>query len=172
MHCSFEGVVPGDYMQAGDPNILEPEQDASIGEDSLLAMRVCPHCRQEHPAGTLICPQTGEAMMVEFALPQVEPVNIDYSPLPQKDRRVALGLEILPGLFGFLGIGWIYSGRTWIGLAWLAGYLIWQGVIIAFVIWSGSPAYACMGLSNLLWVGVSAYSLNSNLSSEPLIFGE
>lgn len=159
----------GGQIETSDPDLLEPEQ---AGEENLPATRLCPHCLQEHPAGILICPQTSETMAVEPALLPVELVHANYSSRPQKNRWVALGLEILPGLFGILGIGWMYSGRTWIGVAWLVGYLIWQGIVIAFAIWSGLLASFCAGLFGLLWLVISAYNLNSYLRSEPLVFGE
>jgi len=35
---------------------------------------------------------------------------------PLKDRNIALILEILPGLFGLVGFGWIYSNKTDTGI--------------------------------------------------------
>lgn len=39
-----------------------------------------------------------------------------YAPRPPKDRSIAIILEILPGLFGILGIGWIYAENTAVGI--------------------------------------------------------
>jgi hypothetical protein len=44
-----------------------------------------------------------------------------------KDPTVGLLLEFI-GFFGFLGIGWIWSGETAIGIALLVGWLVFLGV--------------------------------------------
>jgi TM2 domain-containing membrane protein YozV len=52
--------------------------------------------------------------------------------MQQKDSGLALILEILPGLFGFLGIGYMYAGYTTRGILQLVGW--WIILAIAFVI--------------------------------------
>ncbi len=80
-------------------------------------------------------------------------------------------LEILPGLFGILGIGWIYSGKTGTGIAWLIGYLIWVGIAILAAVFSGTLACFCTVPINLVCVGISAYSLNNYVKNNPQLFG-
>lgn len=46
---------------------------------------------------------------------------------PAKDPTVGLLLELI-GFFGFLGIGWIWSGETAIGIAILIGWFVFLGV--------------------------------------------
>jgi TM2 domain-containing membrane protein YozV len=163
--------------------------------------RVCPHCQQEHPVGAKFCPDTGKSLMTESQSFDSQPAQVfpqaqqasypppqppspaanqaPYPPLyqpyiqprPSKDRNLALVLEILPGLFGILGIGWIYSGKTSTGIAWLVGYLIWVGIAIAAGVISGFMACFCTVPINLICVGISAYSLNNYLKSNPHYFG-
>lgn len=65
-----------------------------------------------------------------------------YAARPPKDRSIALILEILPALFGLFGFGWIYSGRTSTGIAWLIGVLIWD--VIAIVISALTAGFGCI----------------------------
>ena len=46
---------------------------------------------------------------------------------PAKDPTAGLLLELI-GLLGFLGIGWIWSGETAIGIALLIGWFVFLGV--------------------------------------------
>jgi len=47
-----------------------------------------------------------------------------YAPRPPKDRSLAIILELVPGLFGLLGIGWIYAENTSTGIVFLLMYLM------------------------------------------------
>jgi TM2 domain-containing membrane protein YozV len=94
-----------------------------------------------------------------------------YPVRPPKDRNIAILLEILPGLFGILGIGWIYSGKTSTGLAWLIGYLVWVVIVVVAAIISGFMACFCTVPINLVCVGISAYNLNNYTKSNPQLFG-
>ena len=56
--------------------------------------------------------------------------------MQDRDPFVALLLEIVGGLFGFLGIGWIYAGKPAHGVLLLVGYwlLDWAfGVALAIM---------------------------------------
>jgi TM2 domain-containing membrane protein YozV len=95
-----------------------------------------------------------------------------YAPVrPPKDKSIALILEILPGLFGFLGIGWIYAGETSKGVIWLVGFLIY--VIISAIIIAVTAGFgACFTLPiNLVLIAVSATSLNKYTKEHPELFG-
>ncbi len=93
-------------------------------------------------------------------------------PRPPKDRGTALILEILPGLFGFLGFGWIYSGNTSAGIMWLVGYLIWSYTI---VIPTGVLTYGlclfCTAPISITLLVISVYSLNEYIRQHPELFG-
>ena len=90
---------------------------------------------------------------------------------PPKDPAAALILEVIPGLLGFLGIGWLYAGDTTRGLLILIGY--WVFLVIEFVIGTTFSVLtlglgACIALPlgvlvNLSIIGLSAYQLNNRL---------
>jgi len=90
---------------------------------------------------------------------------------PPKDRSLSLIFEILPGLFGFLGFGWIYSGNTSTGVAWLVGMLVWD--VIAIVIITLTAGFGCFFTIpvNLVLIAVSASSLNTYTKQHPDLFG-
>lgn len=94
-----------------------------------------------------------------------------YAPRPAKDRSVALILELLPGLFGFLGFGWIYCGNTSTGLLWLGGMLAW--VIIALIILTFSLGVGCVCIVpvNIALIALSVSSLNAYMKQHPELFG-
>ncbi|MBE7472256.1 MAG: hypothetical protein DPW09_10245 [Anaerolineae bacterium] len=52
-----------------------------------------------------------------------------------KDKGLALVLEIWPGLAGILGIGWMYSGHTIVGISLLLTGLVvfWGSYIVLFL---------------------------------------
>ena len=49
--------------------------------------------------------------------------------MARRDPLVALLLEVIGGVFGFLGLGWIYAGRPVLGIALLVGYWVLDWVI-------------------------------------------
>lgn len=51
-----------------------------------------------------------------------------------KDPSAGLLIELLPGLFGFLGIGYLWAGETLLGIALLLGYwAFWAIVAVATI---------------------------------------
>jgi hypothetical protein len=87
------------------------------------------------------------------------------APAGAKDRTIALVLEALPGIFGFLGIGWLYSGNTNVGLAWLLGVLVWDAIAVVAILLTlpftfGLTLCCCTWPINLALMGVSTYLLN------------
>ncbi len=91
---------------------------------------------------------------------------------PMKDRSLALVLEILPALFGLFGFGWIYSGNTSTGVAWLVGVLIWD--LVAVLILTLTAGFGCIFTIpiNLVLVAISASSLNTYIKKHPELFGQ
>jgi len=90
---------------------------------------------------------------------------------PAKDRSIALILELLPGLLGFLGIGWIYAGQTTTGVIVLA-----IGVLCNVTFWV--IALVTVGFSlcitvpiQLAAVGVSSYLLHQYAQKRTDLFG-
>jgi hypothetical protein len=94
-----------------------------------------------------------------------------YAPRPPKDKSIALILELLPGLFGFLGFGWIYSGDTQTGIMWLVGYLIWAVAAVIIDIVTGGFGCICTLPINIAIIAVSVSNLNKYIKSHPEIFG-
>jgi hypothetical protein len=104
---------------------------------------------------------------------QVNPQPV-YQPMVvmnSKSRGTAMILEILPGLFGLLGFGWIYAGNTSSGLIWLIGYLVWIviGVIISVV--TGGFGAICVLPISIGAIVMSAVSLNNYTKKHPELFG-
>jgi hypothetical protein len=94
-----------------------------------------------------------------------------YAPKPPKDRSLALILEIIPALFGLYGIGWIYSGNTGVGIAWLLGVLLWEVIATVIAVLSGFLACFCVVPINLALLAITAISLNNYTKRHPELFG-
>jgi hypothetical protein len=71
---------------------------------------------------------------------------------PGPNPNVALILEILPGLLGFLGIGWMYIGRVGIGILLLIGWWIILGSVAFVGLISGVLTGGLATLCLCLWV--------------------
>jgi TM2 domain-containing membrane protein YozV len=62
-----------------------------------------------------------------------EPVYTAPQPTqPPSNRGLAVAVEIIAGIFGFLGIGWMIAGKLGWGIGLLIGY--WIGIAIYAVI--------------------------------------
>jgi hypothetical protein len=84
---------------------------------------------------------------------------------------MAILLEFLPGLFGFLGFGWIYAGNVAAGIFWLFGYLLWfVGAAIGSVITGGFGCFLSVPITIVLLV-ISITSLNAYTRAHPELFG-
>jgi hypothetical protein len=94
-----------------------------------------------------------------------------YPSTPAKDRTIALVIEVIGGLFGLLGIGWLYAGNTTAGILWLAGMLIGTCLAVTLdIITAGF--FVCVHIP--LWlaaIGVSAYLLYNYTRQHPETFG-
>jgi hypothetical protein len=81
-------------------------------------------------------------------------------------------LEILLGFFGFLGVGWMYSGSTGTGLALLFGFLAWLIIICCPVaVLTGGIGLCCVLPINIVVPILSGISLNSYTKQHPELFG-
>lgn len=123
------------------------------------------------PSDTDSTPQSSTVPAAQPSYPQ--PPYPAFAPRPPKDRGIALILEILPGLFGLLGLGWIYSGNTNTGFKWLVGVLVWH--VFALIIDIGSAGFGCFLCHlpvNLVLLAISASSLNTYTRQHSELFGE
>jgi hypothetical protein len=156
------------------------------------AMMNCPSCGALNPDNNVYCGNCGSKLSPAESSPSIPgqtyfnqqpsvppqhhagyypPPGTYYPARPLKDRNIALILEILPGLFGFLGFGWIYSGNTSTGIAWLVGYLFWILIAAVVIVATGGFAVFCTLPINLIFIGVSASSLNNYTKQNPQMFG-
>jgi hypothetical protein len=140
---------------------IHPEKDP-VGNCTSCDKPICTDCAIE-VKDKLICREclgTGKAK-----LPQSGTGH-----RPAKDRSIALILEILPGLFGFLGFGWIYSGNTSTGVTWLVCVLIWNiGATLGVLVTGGFGCFIAVPV-NLVLIAISASSLNTYIKQNPELF--
>jgi hypothetical protein len=112
-------------------------------------------------------PEPGPPNVSVTAVPVSEPFRpsrVDFTTL-KKDRSLAILLEIVPGLFGLLGIGWIYSGFTGAGLAWLVGFLLWNMVALVIAVFTAGVGCLCTLPVNLVVLIASVIALNSQIQN-------
>jgi hypothetical protein len=156
-------------------------------------MKNCPNCANENSDDSTFCrfcgaplaleSQTPEPAPVEIAKPEYEepvalvPPAVPVAPPPPayiarsaKDKSLALILEILPGLFGILGIGWIYAGNTTAGLIWLIAFLFWDVIAVTIAVFTVGIGILCTFPINILCIVISVVSLNNYTKQHPELF--
>jgi hypothetical protein len=108
------------------------------------------------------------------ALPAIPPppppayVPPSSAPLSSgKDRGIALILELVAGFFGFLGIGWLYAGKTKEGVLILVGFLLFNGILVCVDIVTAGFALCCHLPLNIAAIAVSAYYLHQYTKTSP-----
>ena len=101
----------------------------------------CPNCGTTVPAGNSFCHECGHDLR-----PRVAASQQAYAK-PAKDPSVALLIELVGTLFGFMGFGWIYAGHTNQGIIRL---LVWLGVVLVAAIITALTA----GLFGCAWLPV------------------
>ncbi len=141
----------------------------------------CPHCGYDNRDVVRFCANCGkEVGAVSSASSTLNPPMLPqqpqypYPPMyarPLKDRSLAYILEILPGLFGILGIGWLYAGNTTAGILWLVGVLVWDVfAIIVDLVTFGFGCF-CSVPVNIVLITVSAIALSGYVKQHPELFG-
>lgn len=136
----------------------------------------CPNCQAEIAEGSAFCSSCGARIGAPTDIAPIQPSPVQQPMAvhtrPMKDRSIALILEILPGLFGFLGFGWIYAGDVNTGVVFLIGYLAAAVVfVIADVISGGICCFFTVPLQILI-IAVSTNRLNQYVKAHPELFGE
>ena len=146
---------------------------ASCNADNPEGNRFCQNCGQPLPSASVLgeAAQPPQALTPPPAFNYNMPPTAPAAPVTRKDKSIALILEILPGLFGFLGFGWIYIGQTSTGLIWLIGYLVWMVFSIIINIFTGGFGCLCTVPIGIVALAVSAYFLNENMKKHPELFG-
>jgi hypothetical protein len=134
-----------------------------------LAANPPPQVKTNLPA-PYIAPQLPAPLPQQGALSPVYQQPIAYA-RPLKDRSVAMILEILPGIFGILGIGWMYSGQMWTGIAWLVGGLVWG--LFALILLAVTAGFGCICTLpvSIGLIVFSANGLSKYTRSRPDLFG-
>lgn len=90
---------------------------------------------------------------------------------PSKDRTLALVLEIVGGVFGLPGIGWLYSGQIVPGLIILGAMLAVNLVGLVIAVFTVGISLCCSVPLNLAVAGVSTYRLHNHTRQNPETFG-
>jgi len=138
---------------------------------------LCPNCQAEIAEGDNFCHVCGTRFASSPEVAQPQPAQLPVQPpamyvRPLKDRSIALILEILPGLLGYLGFGWIYAGEVNTGVAFLVGYLVATFVFVIFDVFSsGVCCFFTLPLQILIIV-VSVSKLNQHIKAHPELFGQ
>jgi zinc-ribbon domain len=122
----------------------------------------CPRCGAQNAATARFCANCAQPLVPQaVAVPQ----NAGMQPVP--DPNTAFVLEFVLGIFGFMGIGWVYGRRTTVGLVMLVG---WWLVVATGI--GGSLASG--GFGCCLWLPVhfvapfiSAILVRSELEKNP-----
>lgn len=93
-----------------------------------------------------------------------------YAPYPTKSKGTAMILEIIPGLFGLFGIGWLYSGNTNVGLLLLLSSFAWWAVVFVVAIFSVGFGLLCTCPAQILFIVLSASLISDYAGKHPEIF--
>jgi TM2 domain-containing membrane protein YozV len=111
----------------------------------------------------------GGALMSTPPYPTPSPMYVQPN-YPTKDRSTVTILEVIPGLFGILGIGWLYAGNTGAGLAWLIGTIVWDVIAVILATLSVGLGCFCVLPVNVVLLLVSVMSLNNYTKARPDLF--
>jgi TM2 domain-containing membrane protein YozV len=90
---------------------------------------------------------------------------------PSKDRTLALVLEIVGGLFGLPGIGWLYGGQIVAGMLILGVMIGIDAAGLVSAIFTAGLSCLCSVPFALVVAGVSSYMLYNHTKQHPETFG-
>ncbi len=140
-------------------------------------MRVCDNCGREAAPNDVYCRSCGNRLFAEPGLGD-EPTGVmgpaggargANTPYPYaqqlRDSNLAVVLEILPGIFGLLGIGHIYGGYTNRGIVLLVVWLLFVAAETSTgVICCTFPLHLIVPVISGIWV-------KREMDGQPLPFG-
>ena len=89
------------------------------------------------------------------------------APPQNQNATLAIVLEIVGGLFGLFGIGWLVSGNTQTGIYLLVGGLVWGAIWVFIAIFTLGIGLLCIGPINLAIMITSTIMLNNRLKQMP-----
>jgi hypothetical protein len=75
-------------------------------------------------------------------------------------------LEVLLGLFGLYGFGWMYAGNIIAGLLLTLGGLVWDVVVLTLVLSTGGFAGLCTAPISIFVMIISALLLSGYTSDK------
>jgi FHA domain-containing protein len=103
------------------------------------------------------------------AIAPMPPAYSQMGYVSTKDKSTTIILEILPGLFGFLGIGWIYAGQTTTGILILLGHLVAM-CVLGLVAGLTIVGLLCFIPYYIGAIAVSSFMLNDYTKKNPQLF--
>lgn len=126
-----------------------------------MADRRCPYCGELVPSNSITCPKCFKKIPSE-----PEPVREERQERKPKNengrrysRKVALLLSLIPGLFGFLGLGLIYRNprqkRGYVALV-LGLLFFWAAVLLTMPLVLVFVAVPCWIIYALMYLGCAA----------------
>ena len=96
---------------------------------------------------------------------------MQYAPAPvvvfqqNNNKTLAIILEIVGGLFGIFGIGWLVAGKSKVGIPLLIGSVVWFLIEIVALIFTLGIGIVCVGPIDLIVLIVSAIMLNNSFNT-------
>ena len=135
---------------------------------------VCQTCGRLNPTGTSQCQYCGTSLPSTpvyqdpfRSRPQQQTVTDPRSrqvqvyaqpPVGLKDPNTGLLLELLPGLFGFMGIGYIWAGEVALGIGLLLGFWVASAMLAVMTVLTFGLLLCLFPIYLLLWPGAPIIS--------------
>ena len=104
----------------------------------------CPQCHAPLPEGANFCSSCGYRFPHAPGVPAAVAPQVVYQKT-LRDPNTAMIIEIIGTVLGFMGLGWLYAGRTGTGLLLLFGYWAALVVVVLLSVLTGG-IFACIWL--------------------------
>ncbi len=96
-----------------------------------------------------------------MSAPMVAPMAVQQN----DNKTLAIILEIVGGIFGIFGIGWLVAGKTKVGLPLLIGSFVWAIIEIIGTIVTLGFGLLCFFPIDIIALIVSAIMLNNSFNN-------